>query len=360
MFDPTEGAPALKTWKIGIIGAGGISEQHLEAINLEPRVTAAAIADVSLETARLRASRHQIPAVYSDYREMLQREEMDAVIVCVPNFLHAPVTLAALASGKHVLCEKPMAVTVEQAESMAEMAKRTGNVLMVAQNNRFRSHSQLLKQLMEQERLGQVYHVKTGWVRRKGVPGWGSWFTRQELSGGGALIDIGVHVLDLALWLLDYPRPVSVFGKTYANFGPHKKALSPWGTVREDGTFDVEDFATALITFENGATLALEAGWAGHIEGERIYCELQGTGAGAAIDFDKESITLYHDINDAPTDSKISTSKYNERCLLLANFIDAMEGKAAPVCLPEQGVTVTRIIDAIYRSSRTGQPTHLS
>lgn len=350
----------MKTWKIGIIGAGGISEQHLEAIKQEPRVAAVAIADVAVELAQSRASRHGIPAVYTDYRDMLQQEEMDAVIVCVPNYLHAPVTLAALESGKHVLCEKPMAVTIEQAESMAALAKRTGNVMMVAHNNRFRGHALKLKQLMREQRLGHVYHVKTGWVRRKGIPGWGSWFTRQEHAGGGALIDIGVHVLDLALWLLDYPRPVSVYGKAYANFGPRKKALSPWGTIQENGTFDVDDFVTALITFENGSTLALDASWAGHIQKERVYCELQGTEAGAALDFGEEAITLYHELNQASTDSRISSSKENERLLLLANFMDAIEGKAEPVCLPEQGVTVTRLIDAIYRSSRTGQLIQLS
>jgi predicted dehydrogenase len=345
----------MRTWKIGIVGAGGISDQHLDAISREPRAIAVAIADTSLETARLRAKQYHVPDVYTDYQEMIRREEIDAVIVCVPNYLHAPVTLAALAAGKHVLCEKPMATSVEQAEAMAETARRTGNVLMVAHNNRFRGTSLKLKQMMEQGALGHVYHAKAGWVRRKGIPGWGSWFTQREFAGGGALIDIGVHVLDLALWLLGYPRPVSVYGKTYAHFGTERKALSPYGVIQPNGTFDVEDFATALITFDNGATLALDAGWAGHIEKERAFCELAGTEAGAALDFDNEIIALYHDINNAPADSRISTTKQNERLYLLANFIDAIEQKAAPVCLPEQAITINRIIDAIYRSSRTGE-----
>jgi predicted dehydrogenase len=345
----------MKTWKIGIVGAGGISDQHLDAISREPRAVAVAIADISHETARSRAKQYDVPAVYTDYQEMIRREEMDAVIVCVPNHLHAPVTLAALAAGKHVLCEKPMATSVEQAEAMAETARRTRNVLMVAHNNRFRGTSLMLKQLMEQGALGHVYHAKAGWVRRRGIPGWGSWFTQHEFSGGGALIDIGVHVLDLALWLLGYPHPVSVFGKTYAHFGSKKKALSPYGVIQPDGVFDVEDFATALITFDNGASLTLDAGWAGHIERERAYCELAGTEAGAALDFDDEIITFYHDLNNAPTDSRISTTKQNERLYLLANFIDAIEQKAAPVCLPEQAVILNRIIDAIYRSARTGE-----
>ncbi len=349
----------MKRWKIGIIGAGGISEQHLEAISSEPRAIAVAVADPSMEHAQLRAARHGIPAVYADYQEMLEQEEMDAVIVCVPNSLHAPVTLDALAAGKHVLCEKPMASSVEQAEAMAEMAKRTGQVLMIAQNNRFRGQSLMMKQLVEQGTFGRIYHAKAGWVRRHGIPGWGSWFTQNEFSGGGALIDIGVHVLDLALWVLGYPQPVSVFGKTYAQFGPEKKALSSWGRVNEAGVFDVEDFATALITFENGATLALDAGWAGHIENERAYCQLLGTEAGINFDFDRETITLYHDIQTSPTDSQISCARMNERLLLFANFIDAIEEKAAPVITPEQGVIITRMIDAIYRSSKTGELVNL-
>jgi predicted dehydrogenase len=346
-------------WKIGLIGAGGISEAHLAAIKEEPRAQALAISEVNEETARMRADRHGIPHVYTDYREMLKRDDLDAVILCIPNFLHASVAIEALASGKHVLCEKPMALNADQAMTMVDAAKRAGKVLMVGQNNRFRGESMLLKRLVDQGKLGPVYHVKTGWIRRNGIPGWGSWFTSMEKAGGGPLIDIGVHVLDLALWLIGYPRPVTVFGQTYSIFGPKKKGLFGWGTVDDQGVFDVEDLAVAMIKFENGTTLILDVSWAAHIEKDRAYVQMYGEEGGVTMDFDTGKITLFHEEAGVPVDSVLYPGRQNERLLLFQNFLDAAEGKAEPICRPEQGVYIHRILDAIYTSSRTGKPVTL-
>lgn len=344
-----------RKWKIGIIGAGGISEAHLQAIKHEPRAEVAAIADVSSEMAANRAALHQIPQVFSDYEEMLEEADTDAVIICVPNYLHAEAACKALAAGKHVLCEKPMAIDVQQAEEMIDAAKRADKILMVAQNNRFRSDSQYVKKLLDEGKLGSVYHAKTGWIRRSGIPGWGSWFTRKELAGGGPLIDIGVHMLDLTLWLVGHPKPESVLGQTYAQFGPHKRGLSEWGRIDDKGEFDVEDMAVAMIRFENGFTLTLDASWASHIEKENAFLQLYGSDGGTSLSIYEDHLTLYHEWNGAPATTDVLLKRGKERVLLFANFIDSIEGKAAPLCTPEQALYINRLIDAIYTSARTGE-----
>lgn len=346
-------------WNIGIIGAGGISEAHLEAIKEEPRAEVVAIADVAREVASNRAARHTIPQVFSDFRELLEVPDIDAVIICVPNYLHAETAMQALAAGKHTLCEKPMAMNAQQAEEMIEAAKQADKILMVAQNNRFRSDAQYVKKMVEEGKLGEIYHAKTGWVRRNGIPGWGSWFTQKELAGGGPLIDIGVHMLDLTLWLLGHPKPVSVLGQTYAQFGPHKKGLSEWGRRDENGHFDVEDMAVAMITFENGMTLTLDASWASHIEKENVFLNLYGKEGGTSLNLMEDRLTLFQDWNGTPATTEMIPRRDKERVQLFHNFIDSLEGAAAPLCTPEQALYINRLIEAIYASAQAGEAVRL-
>lgn len=349
----------MQTHKIGIIGAGGIAQAHLEAARREPRAEVVAIADVSTDMANEKARQYGIPHVFADYREMLAESQIDAAIVCVPNYLHAEAAKQALAAGKHLLCEKPIALNAGQAQEMIDAAKQAGKILMVAQNNRFRSQALQVKAWLGEGRLGTIYHAKTGWVRRNGIPGWGSWFTQKELAGGGPLIDIGVHMLDLTLWLLGHPKPVSVLGQTYAQFGPHKRGLSEWGRRVDDGKFDVEDMAVAMITFENGFSLTLDASWASHIEKENVFLQLYGQEGGVSFDLLEEKLTLYHEWGGVTATTELSPKPCNERVLLLGNFLDAIEGKAHPLCTPEQALYITRLIEAIYQSAQTGEAVRL-
>ncbi|MFC4076995.1 Gfo/Idh/MocA family protein [Salinithrix halophila] len=339
---------------IGIIGAGGISEAHLQAAALEPRVRVKAIADLDKKLAQGRGAPYGVKAFYTDYRDMLADETIDAVILCLPNFLHKEAAFAALDADKHVLCEKPLAMNSREAKEMADKAQRAGRLLMPAQNNRFHGDTLLLKRLVEEGKLGALYHAKTGWVRRSGIPGWGSWFTSREKAGGGPLIDVGVHMLDLTLWLMGFPRPVSVFGQTYDRFGPRKKGLSSWGTPNLEGSYDVEDLAVAMIRFENGASLSLDASWASHIREERTFVDLYGEDGGASLDFRQHQLVLYHEEAGVPSDSILHPPKQNERLLLIRNFLDAAEDRSEAVCRPEHGIDVLRVLDAIYESSRTG------
>jgi predicted dehydrogenase len=345
--------------RIGIIGAGGISRAHLSAIQREPRAECVAIADVSLAAARMVAEQFRIPQVYTDYRQLLAADGIDAIIVCVPNFLHAPVTIDALRAGKHVLTEKPMAMNVSLARDMKTAADQEKKILMVAQNNRFRAETLLLRRWVMEKRLGQVYYAKTGWTRRNGIPGWGSWFTQKQLAGGGPLIDVGVHVLDLALWIMGYPKPVSVLGRTYGVFGPRKMKLSGWGQVQEQGIYDVEDLAVAMIQFDDGSSLVLEASWASYTNEDRVYLEIYGDHAGASADFNRGTVTLYEESEVAPLDTVYRPSHRDDRLELLGNFLDAIEGKAEPICKPEEGILIQEILDAVYRSAQTGELVHL-
>lgn len=349
----------MAEWKLGIIGAGSISESHMEAISREKRVRLCGIADLNEETARARVSRFGSPAVYRDYREMLAQESLDGVILCLPNHLHEQVAVEAMDAGCHVLCEKPLSIDVASARRMAAYAHRTGKTLMVAQNNRFRADAQLLKTLLSQHRLGPIYHAKTGWIRRSGIPGWGSWFTNREQAGGGPLIDIGVHMLDLTLWLLDFPRPVSVFGQTYDRFGPRKKGLSSWGTIVDHGRFDVEDAAVALIRLEGGRTIHLDVSWAAHTAGDRTYVDLWGDEGGAALDLNRHRLHLYEEAAGVPVDAQMSPLPQHDRFHLLTHWVRVMEGVEEPICTAEQGIDVLRILEAIYQSSRTGEAVRL-
>jgi predicted dehydrogenase len=257
--------------RIGVIGVG-IGYIHIQSMSKIPpdQLEIAALCDVNEQRVRTVANEFGVKKVFTDHKEMLKQDEIDAVLVCTPNILHAPMTLDAFAAGKHVMCEKPMALNAAEAEQMVQAGKKAGKMLMMAFNNRFRSDSQLLKKFIENGELGDIYYAKTGWIRRKGIPGLGGWFTTKARAGGGPLIDIGVHVLDLTLWLMGNPRPVSVMGSAYAKFGPQ-------AAKEQGGTYDVEDLAVGLIKLDNGATLFLEASWESHIAKDVIYTNLVGT-----------------------------------------------------------------------------------
>jgi predicted dehydrogenase len=203
---------------------------------------------------RKTAEEFGVKNVFTDYREMLSMDGIDAVSVCVPNHLHSTMAIDAFEAGKHVICEKPLAITPAEGEAMVAAGKKAGKLFMTAFNNRFRGDTQLLKKMIESGELGDIYYAKTGWIRRKGIPGMGGWFTTKAKSGGGPLIDIGVHVLDLAMWLMGNPKAVTVSGSTYAQFGPKGEGLGGWGHAEENGTFDVEDLAAGFIRMDTGAT----------------------------------------------------------------------------------------------------------
>jgi predicted dehydrogenase len=274
---------------------------------------------------------------------------------------HAPLALAALAAGKHVIVEKPFATSAAEAEVVVAAAARHGKLLSVGMNQRFRPDSQRVAALVRAGKLGHVYHAKAFWCRRAGIPKLGTWFGKKSLAGGGALYDIGVHVLDLALFVMGRFEPVSVSGQVYTNFGHRGLGEGSWGlSERSHAEFDVDDGATALLRFADGATLTLDVSWAIHQkEPDRMNVVLHGSDAGAACypgehyRFGSEKGTY----EATPLDETPLEYPHKNR---FHNFVGAILGSESLCVTPEQALQVQRVLDAIYESSRLGREVMLS
>lgn len=347
--------------KIAIIGCGGIATkahmpQYEKMTNLYEVVAAC---DIVPEKAEAFARRFNIPAYYTDYHDVLKIEGLDAVDICTPNYLHSIIAVDALNVGVHVLCEKPDAVSVEEAKKMKAAADRNGKLLMVIRNNRFLVQSQYLKKYIEDGQLGKIYAGRCGWQRRRGIPGKGGWFTTKEQSGGGPLIDLGVHMIDLSVWLMGNPIPVSVTGCTYREFADNdvsESVDSSFGEVKAGGTFDVEDLAMGFIKFDNGACLQIEFSWASNVACDDKFFELRGTRAGASYHSTDGKLKIFTEEYGNTADlipnfnSEVSGHYGN-----IKNFADVLMGKTQPVFLPEQGIDMIKILEAMYTSAETGK-----
>src|SRR5579859_1398671 len=233
--------------RVGVIGAG-VGAFHLAAYTQLPQVEIVALAGLDDERVRRVATQYLVPATFRDYQDLLAAPGIDAVSICLPNALHAPVSIEALQAGKHVLVEKPLARTTVEGQSMVQAAAESQRILMVAFNQRYRGDAQWLKRYIDTGALGTIYYAKAHWMRRTGIPQLGSWFVSKELAGGGPLVDLGVHVLDMALYMLGEPVPLSVTASTYAAFGPRNlKGRSSSQTSNDQRPYEVEDLATAFI-----------------------------------------------------------------------------------------------------------------
>lgn len=344
-----------KKISIGMIGAGNIANTHLKEMEKNENIEVYAITDAVLTGAERLASEYGIPQIYRDSEQLLADDRIDAVVIAVPNKYHAPLAIAAMKHGKHVLLEKPMAIDVQDAKEIVRVQRETGTVVMIPHQMRWESLSLQVKELVEQGILGRIYNAKTGWYRRKGIPGWGTWFTQKEESGGGPLIDIGVHVLDLALHLMGNPKPVSVYGSAYAEFGPRQKGIGTWGKPNFDGIFNVEDIATALIKMEDGSTLSLEVSWAVHMDtSSSLFIDLMGEEAGISIR-GKKGMLLFEEADRAIGQEMIlPVEDAGARVRLHRHFIECIREGKEPLTSVKTGLTNMMVLDAIYESSRTG------
>jgi predicted dehydrogenase len=268
--------------KVGIIGCGGIANgKHLPALAQVETVALVAFCDLELARAEKAKQKYGTAdaVVFTDYQELLKLD-LDAVHVLTPNSSHAPLTIAALEAGCHVMCEKPMAKTSEEAKAMIAAAEKTGKKLTIGYQNRFRTDSEYLHTVCEAGELGEVYTAKAHAIRRRAVPTWGV-FLDEEAQGGGPLIDIGTHALDLTLWMMDNYKPKYVVGNTYHKLSSTKNAANAWGPWDPE-KFTVEDSAIGFVVMENGATIYLESSWAiNSLDVKEAKTTLMGTKAGA-------------------------------------------------------------------------------
>ena len=351
------------TLKLGIIGAGNIFRaQHIQAWLQHPEVEVVAVCDINANRAKLAADDYNIPHAYQSHKTLLENEHLDIIDICAPNSVHAELAIDSLMAGKHVFCEKPDAITVDQAIAMSTASEQSGKLLMTMRNNRFRPTSQWLKRYIQEGNMGEIYTGRCGWVRRRGIPGKGGWFTTKALSGGGPLIDLGVHYIDLAMWLMGNPTPISVTGATYQKFAKNELSdsiHSQFGEKKSNGTFDVEDLATGFIRFDNGATLQIEFSWASNIGEEMSFLELRGTNAGCAMK--RGELEVFTEVsgqltNMKPVVPKI-TSAHHEN---IKHFVDCVFGRSEPTICPQDGIEMIKILNAIYLSANTGYEIRLS
>ena len=350
--------------RAGFIGCGGIAaSKYFPTIKALGGVDLLAFCDTAEAKAEIAAAQYGTAGVksFTDYRDLLDMN-LDIVFVATPNRSHSEITVDALRSGKHVMCEKPMAINTREAEAMLAASKETGKLLTIGYQNRFRADSQYLKKSAEAGVLGEIYFAKANALRRRAVPTWGV-FLNEQAQGGGPLIDIGTHALDLTLWMMDNYKPKYAVGTTYHKLNKDRDTGNAWGDWDPDA-FTVEDSAFGFIVMENGATIMLCASWAlNTLEVEEATCTLSGTKAGA--DF-HDGLRIngvrhnqqYVEMADMKTGSVAffegNTAK--PEMLELQTFIDAVRGKGKLCVLPEQALVVTRILEGIYESARTGQP----
>jgi predicted dehydrogenase len=347
--------------RIGIIGAGNIGGVHASQFSLlKEQCEIVAITDAYLPMAVERAKQYEIPHVVATAEELIQRPDVDAVIIGVPNQYHASLALQAIAAGKHVLLEKPMAINADAAREIWQASQSSNSIVMVAHQMRWESVPMQIKEQVDRGELGKIYTAKTGWYRRKGIPGWGTWFTQMNQSGGGPLIDIGVHMLDLALYLMGDPKPVSVYGATYAQFGPKKKGIGTWGKPDWNGIYDVEDLATALIKMEDGSTLSLEVSWAVHMDTDNTpFIHLMGSEGGASYRGAKGKLLTEKFDQAIETELSRPDNDESERTRLSRHFLECIREGKQPITSVLSGLTNNLILDAIYESSRTGNEVKL-
>jgi predicted dehydrogenase len=338
---------------VGIVGAGGIAKfLHIPGYKRIPDVFISAISDSDEERAKSLAKEFNIPRVYKNYEEMFDNEGLTAISICTPNYLHAPIAISALNKGIHVLCEKPMAISIEEAEEMVKASKRTGKILMIGQNQRFRPFNSFLKKIIEKGELGEIYYARGYYLRRKGIPGIGTWFTNKEFSGGGAILDIGVHILDLVWWLMGMPKPKYILGNTYAIFGPKGIGEGGWNKgAKGMPIFDVEDFGVGLIKFENGKIITLEVSWASHIEKDEGNFLILGTLGGAQLNPPK----IFKDIDGNPVNIEIPEKNYEWGEGEIEHFIECIKENKEPIVTGEHGLIVMKMLLAIYKSAEIGK-----
>ncbi|MBZ0301027.1 MAG: Gfo/Idh/MocA family oxidoreductase [Anaerolineae bacterium] len=344
--------------RVGVVGLGWAGETAIKAFTGLPGVEVIAAADPRPEQREKISKNYEIAHLHAEYEELVARDDLDIVSVATPTFLHAPVTIAALEHGKHVLCEKPIARSVAEGEAMVKAAIDHQRVLQVVFNHRRRGDVQVLKAYIDQGGLGRIYHAKAMWMRRSGIPQLGGWFTTREMAGGGPLIDLGVHILDMGLYLLNEPEVVAVSAATYAEIGTQGRGGR--GDQLAGGAFEVEDLATAFIRLSNGITLQLEVSWAVYGKhGDDFGVALFGTDGGAEIDVVRyswqDTLRIFTDTGGVPAEIRPQVVRGEGHAGVAREFIDVIRSGNWADHVGREGLRRTQIVEACYQSAQQGR-----
>jgi predicted dehydrogenase len=351
------------TVRAGVVGLGWAGRQHMNAYDEQADVELVALAGMEADQLELLGDKYGIAPEhrFADWKDLVAAGCVDVLSIATPTTLHAPIATAALDAGIHVLSEKPMAETGDVAQTMVDAARRNGKVLDVSFNHRRRGDVQVLKQLIDAGVLGDIYYAKAGWLRREGIPGMGSWFTRQAKSGGGPLMDIGVHMLDMSLHLLGEPVVTAATAATYAEFGPRGKGAAAYGLGRKTDVtaddFDVEDLATAFLRLDGGGTLLLESSWAQWIPYDQCYVTLYGSEGGASIEWGGEprdpyrKLGIWTEKNGVPAELQPVVPPDGHHLETVIQFLAAVRSGAAAEHDGSEALVRAKIVDACYASA---------
>ena len=357
-----------RTVKVGIIGCGGIANgKHMPSLAKLKNVEMVAFCDIIPERAEKAAAKYGVEGAkcYVDYKELLKDESIEVVHICTPNRSHSFITVDALESGKHVMCEKPMAINSVEAKKMIDAAKRTGKKLSIGYQSRQRADSKYMKLEAEQGTFGDIYFAEALAVRRRAVPTWGVFLNEYE-QGGGPLIDIGTHALDLTLWMMNNYKPKYCVGTTYHALNNQTNQGNAWGNWDPE-KFTVEDASFGFIVMENGATIMLKATWAlNYTDTREAMVTLCGTEAGGKqlpgerveINGIRNNLqyTLEPNLKAAGAAFYDGAGSGSMSDLDMAQWINAVVNDTDPCVLPEQAYCVTQILEGIYESAKTGKP----
>ena len=346
----------MKTLKFGIVGAGAIAHSCCAAINKHGKAKVIAASDPNAERLKDLKDKNNISATYESNDALLADKDVDAIYIAVPNKFHAPLSIAALNAGKHVILDKPFALSLKEAQEVAAVAKSKGLVFTVGMNQRFVPGVQKARSLIKSGKLGEIYHAKGFWFRRAGIPKFGTWFCRKDMAGGGVMLDIGVHLLDATLYVLDNFEPISVTGQTYTKFGNRGLGEGGWGmSEAAEQVFDVDDFSTALIKLKGGVTVSLDVSWAIHQkESNRMDVQVYGTEGGAVCYGEEQYKASETKGVYQVTQGLDSTIEFAHKDRF-HNFINHILDGEALCNTIDQALASQKILDGIYESSATGK-----
>ncbi|WAH35572.1 Gfo/Idh/MocA family protein [Alicyclobacillus dauci] len=344
------------TIKVGVIGTGSIADlAHLPNYHKHKDVELVALVDFNEARARMIADKYGVEHVYSDVARMFQNHQLDAVSICTPNTSHVPLALTAIEHGADVLLEKPLSTDYSEAQKLVEMAKQNNRICMIGMPHRFRNEARVLKRFVDNGDLGNLYYVKAKILRRRGTPT--GWFTDKAKSGGGPLMDIGVHVLDLAWWITGMQKPTTISGQLVQGLGKYSTVMtSRWksadGANQDNSVFDVEDFASAYIRFENGMVLSLEVSWAlNGPQDDAVKVDVYGSQGGVSID----PLCFYGERSNVLAESHIDVVKNDFYQDEIDHFVECVKNHTQPLIDAEEGARVVQMLAAIVKSNELGR-----
>lgn len=351
----------MRKIKVAVIGCGTISESHLNAYSKNELVEIKYVVDIREERALEKSKKYGVPYTETDFKAILEDKEVECVSICTPNDSHAPIAIACLDAGKHVLCEKPAALNMEQVNEMKAAADRNERILQIGVVNRYNTAVNKIKQLIDDGELGKIYHVYCSFRSHRGIPGLGGQFTTKAIAGGGVLMDWGVHFLDLIFYCIDHPQVLTVSGVTHSEMAKDMKDYTyngMWaGPPDYNGTYDVEDFVTGLVR-TTGPTISLNGAWAQNIGESAMFIEFLGDKAGIKLQYGGD-FKIYSSKNGMLYETSPTYPVSDMFRDQINDFINSARNDTKGRSHIDNAIITSELMEAIYTSSKEGKEVEL-